>query len=355
MTIPFLPRLLRISVVRANQIGIAISLIFFASTAARSQTFTPLQGSSGAEDLVNLLLPSRLTLVPGSATLTGDFNQDLITGDPIFTSPTSAAGKFEDFETIFGPDPVSGVLLTTGNGANSLPSPASSNAGATCNGVAPPNNTAPNCSPRITQQNDTVGNADLAGLLGIDLMNDSFNAVSLNFKAMLDPTLGSGAVYEIEYVFGSDEYNEFTTTPNNDVFGIFVNGSNIAFTMNNPSNIISVLSLNGSLMPDSFRNNDPFNTVSDGSPISPPDPDLVKFETEYDGLSIPLVASAVLLPNREYEFSFAIQDVLDASVDSGVFLTRARLTPLPVPGPLPLVGLAAAFGWSRQIRKRLRS
>jgi hypothetical protein len=31
------------------------------------------------------------------------------------------------------------------------------------------------------------------------------------------------------------------------------------------------------------------------------------------------------------------------------------LTPVPVPGPLPLLGAAAAFGWSRKLRKRLKS
>jgi hypothetical protein len=38
---------------------------------------------------------------------------------------------------------------------------------------------------------------------------------------------------------------------------------------------------------------------------------------------------------------------------SGVFGRAANVNTVPTPGPLPLFGAAAAFGWSRRLRRRL--
>ena len=162
-------------------------------------------------------------------------------------------------------------------------------------------------------------------------------------------------MYEVEYVFASDEYNEFDSTVHDDVFGIFVNGVNIAIPTNNPSSIVSVANLNGRLTPNEFRSNDPFNETS-GAQINPANPTAVKFDTEYDGLSVPLTASYKLSPNVEYEFSFAIADVMDNTVDSGVFLSNATLqNTTTVPSPFLLMGVATAYGWSRKMRNRMSS
>jgi hypothetical protein len=45
-------------------------------------------------------------------------------------------------------------------------------------------------------------------------------------------------------------------------------------------------------------------------------------------------------------------DQIDVTPASNTTVTYAIATS-PVPGPLPLFGAAAAFGWSRQLRKRL--
>lgn len=47
-------------------------------------------------------------------------------------------------------------------------------------------------------------------------------------------------------------------------------------------------------------------------------------------------------------------DQIDVTSASNATFTYAIAT-APVPGPLPLFGAAAAFGWSRQLRKRLES
>jgi hypothetical protein len=47
-------------------------------------------------------------------------------------------------------------------------------------------------------------------------------------------------------------------------------------------------------------------------------------------------------------------DQIDVTPATTSTVTYAIAT-APVPGPLPLIGAAAAFGWSRQLRKRIES
>jgi hypothetical protein len=46
---------------------------------------------------------------------------------------------------------------------------------------------------------------------------------------------------------------------------------------------------------------------------------------------------------------YASGNTIYAATDGGVSLAQ-----LPVPGPLPVMGAGAAFGWSRRLRRRLR-
>jgi hypothetical protein len=48
---------------------------------------------------------------------------------------------------------------------------------------------------------------------------------------------------------------------------------------------------------------------------------------------------------------YASDGYLYAATDGG--LSIAQLSGEPVPGPLPLLGAGAAFGWSRRLRRRL--
>lgn len=49
-----------------------------------------------------------------------------------------------------------------------------------------------------------------------------------------------------------------------------------------------------------------------------------------------------------------INDQIDVSPSTSATVSYAIAT-APVPGPLPLFGAAAAFGWSRQLRQRIRT
>lgn len=51
-------------------------------------------------------------------------------------------------------------------------------------------------------------------------------------------------------------------------------------------------------------------------------------------------------------FGFSIND-FEGSYGPGIATISNFSAPAPVPGPLSLFGAAAAFGWSRKLRKRL--
>ena len=61
-------------------------------------------------------------------------------------------------------------------------------------------------------------------------------------------------------------------------------------------------------------------------------------------------------PNNPYQINFAIARLLNSNTSGtgvGVIKDFQFVAEYDVPGPLPVVGAAAAFAWSRRLRKRL--
>ncbi len=138
---------------------------------------------------------------------------------------------------------------------------------------------------------------------------------------ILDPV-----VYEIQfipfdtivrfnYVFGSDEYPEYAPPSNsayNDVFGFFISGPGIngPFT-DNAENIaylpdgVTPVSINNV---NAITNNQYYIDNDNGATV------------EYDGFTVPLEASAIVIPCDTYNIKIALADAGDAQLDSGVFL-----------------------------------
>lgn len=54
-----------------------------------------------------------------------------------------------------------------------------------------------------------------------------------------------------------------------------------------------------------------------------------------------------------FESTYSAAPILEAYSSAGFTLTRV-VPPQAVPGPLPLFGAAAAFGWSRTLRRRIQ-
>jgi len=190
----------------------------------------------------------------------------------------------------------------------------------------------PNISDGTTTNNPTAGDPDLSNLIGGANTND---AAILEF----DFTTDSGNLF-FEYVFASEEYNEFTNSTFNDVFGFFVNDENVALIpgTNTP---VAINTVNGgnpfgvnASNPQFYNNNDP----TDGGPF---------FNIEYDGFTTIFTAQASGLEvGVEHNIKLAIADTGDSSLDSGVFIKADSFTSTAVPEPTSVLGLLAlgAFG-----------
>jgi gliding motility-associated-like protein len=115
------------------------------------------------------------------------------------------------------------------------------------------------------------------------------------------------------YVFGSDEYTEFSSNPTfNDVFGFFLTGVTTPFPTTNLALVpgtgqpVSILNISDVVNTQYYVDND-YVFMPTGS-------------VEFDGFTVVLVASAQVICGETYHIKLAIADVGDGSYDSGVFL-----------------------------------
>jgi len=271
-------------------------LLFVAVPPGRALTVA---SSTDAEAMAAKLIGPGINLVPGSA---------------VYTGAANASGFFDGDTSLFGsPSGVGGVLLTSGSVANALP---------------------PNGSESTSANNGFAGSADLDALVS----GLTYDASSLSFRVKLDP--GTSGI-QWKYVFGSEEYTEYVGSQYNDVFGLFLDGVNLAL-LPGGSTAVSINTVNGGLNSTFYRNNEPFSA---------------NYESQYDGLTTVLTSLATgLNPGQEYALSFQIADRGDRILDSGVFLQAGSIKdPVTddVPAPLPALGVVAALTAARRLRQRL--
>src|SRR2546428_4884512 len=151
-----------------------------------------------------------------------------------YLGTATSSGQFQGGLTIIGFD--EGVILSSG----------------AAKGAVGPNN-----NDGYTTVLNTPGDADLTALSGVP----TFDATVLQFDFV-----PQASILTFQYVFASDEYNEYANSPFNDTFAFFVNGINCAKvpTTGQP---VSINTINGgnpfgtnAKNPLFYRNND----LSDG-------------------------------------------------------------------------------------------
>lgn len=172
----------------------------------------------------------------------------------------------------------------------------------------------PNSQDSVSGVNTGIGDPDLTGLIP---GYTTFDAAVLEF----DFTCTGTQTIQFQYVFTSEEYNEWVNTAFNDVFGFFLNGTNIALIPGSAGTAVSINNLNC---------DNPFNPpggsfcnlfVNNRCADIPPGtfPCAGARDTEMDGLTVVLTATGTLNPGLNH-IKLAISDAGDQVLDSNVFI-----------------------------------
>ena len=201
-----------------------------------------------------------------------------------FTGVTNSAGVFTDNAAVFGI--TNGIVLSSGSIDNIK---------------------GPNLAEDITQDNAAPGDPDL------DILSAPYP--TLDATVLEFDFVPSKNTVTFEYVFTSDEYNEWANTPFNDVFGFFVNGTNVAVlpVTTTGTNVVSVDNVNGGNPLGTDPQNSQFyvnNDIASGAPYC----------TEMDGFVVVLTATAPVQANQTNHIKLAIADGSDHILDSNVLI-----------------------------------
>ena len=244
------------------------------------------------------------------------------------TCPADAYGEFVVVSSSLGLD--SGIVLTNGTAVTTT----------TTVGVDITNGlTAGDLSNFASTDNTSsstggVGDPDLTALAGLP----TFDACILEFN--FKP---AGDTIRFRYVFGSEEYTDFTCTTFNDVFGFLISGG--AYTT--PTNVALVP---GTTIPVCINSVNCGATgggslstctaLGTGSPFCAYYVNNFAGTTvSYDGLTTVLTAQALVSPCDTYHLKLGVADASDHVLDSGVFIEAGSLTSRP-PVTISGVGLS---------------
>ncbi|TXC78627.1 choice-of-anchor L domain-containing protein [Luteibaculum oceani] len=185
-----------------------------------------------------------------------------------------------------------------------------------------------------------VTNANAGGLLclgtdhgrpGYAPLNSIANATTQDACILEFDVEVTTSTLEFKYVFGSDEYPEYVGSSFNDAFGFYISGPGIAGIQN-----IGVLPGGGGA-PITI------NTVNNGDTDIGPCINCefyradMSSQTQLDGTTSVLTATASVIPCETYHFVLAIADASDGCWDSSVFLEKSSLVSVGVDMTEPVV------------------
>ncbi len=176
------------------------------------------------------------------------------------------------------------------------------------------------------------GDPDLSMLAGGQNMND-ISILEFDFVPI-------GDTIRFNFIFASNEYQSFTCSNYNDVFGFFLSGPGINGPFsNNAKNIALVPNTNVPIG---------INTLNSGSSSSSSttncdnaDPNwqansvyfvnnIPQQVIDFNGLTVPLTAWSEVICGETYHIKLAIADAVDSGFDSGVFLEAGSFASTPI-------------------------
>ncbi|MBK9118311.1 MAG: choice-of-anchor L domain-containing protein [Phycisphaerales bacterium] len=208
-----------------------------------------------------------------------------------FTGANAAAGTFSGGTGIVGFE--SGIILSSGRIAF----------------VG-----GPNTQDDVSGVHAGLGDPDLNGLIP---GYTTFDTCVLEFDFQCTST----QTIQFQYVFTSEEYNEWVDSSFNDVFGFFLNGVNIALVPGSQGMPVSINNVNcgnpfnppGGSYCNLFINNDCDDIPPGSYPCSG------ARDTQMDGLLVVLTATGTLNPGVNH-IKLAIADAGDQVLDSNMFI-----------------------------------
>ena len=171
--------------------------------------------------------------------------------------------------------------------------------------------TGPNDNAKTSTSFDSPGDADLNFLLGTDGTKDAC-VLEFDFQCAGDGSLDGEATFD--YVFASEEYEEYSDSAFNDVFGLFLNGNNIA-TLPGSSTPISVTTLNQNVNSEFYVGNE------EGD-----------YNVEFDGFTKTLQAKGPVSAGIN-TMKIAIADNVDHNYDSYILMKGSSFQCLTSPSP----------------------
>ena len=254
---------------------VSLSLMAFSQSVVVSNTQTPTQ-------LINNVL---LGMGVTASNIT-------INGSPL--NANNAQGNVVSFTNTNPAFPISsGLLLTTGNAIAAQ---------------------GPNNSTNLSNNLPATASVASDPHLNILAAGTVTNGVVLEFDFI--PT---GDTLNFRYIFGSEEYPEFSPSTFNDAFGLFLWGPGITgpYALAGYANGANIATIPGGI-PVTINNvGDASNTQyyvfnDNGSTYGN--------AIQYDGTTVLLTAAASVQCNQTYHIKLAISNVSDQAYDSGVFL-----------------------------------
>ncbi len=219
-----------------------------------------------------------LSVTPLGATLTAGQLVESILGEGVsfqnvvYTGSSNAAGVFSN-GTQAGLSIVQGIILSSGSAAGAI---------------------GPNNNSGYSVSNGTAGDADLSALINGATTNDA-SILEFDFIPVSEEI-------SFNFILGSEEYPEFLNF--HDVFGFFVNGTNIALLpgTNTPIAINTVNHLTNSQY---YISNTP-----------------AVYDIQCDGFTTTFAVTATVSPGVINHIKLAVADMGDSALDTWVFLEQ---------------------------------
>ncbi|MBL8001371.1 MAG: choice-of-anchor L domain-containing protein [Flavobacteriales bacterium] len=207
--------------------------------------------------------------------------------NPTITCHAQGFGVFSYTGTSLGAD--EGVVLTTGRITDA---PGPNNNGGNSNWFA----------------QNTAGDAVLNAVTGRTTMD------ACKFEFDIIPT---GDSLSFNFVFASEEYNEWVGSQYNDVFGFFISGPGIVGDPN-AGNDKNIALIPGSNQPVTINN------VNNGSNSAYYQDNTGGAHIQYDGFTRNLMARTAVNACQSYHLKLIIADASDRKFDSGVFIEKIK-------------------------------